>query len=64
MVLQTKMPADNERFAERGALPTRKILCGKEVCRPHESLLEAAPASSRHPVVRKRTRHALLKTTC
>ena len=42
MVLQTKMPADNERFAERGALPTRKILCGKEVCRPHESLLEAA----------------------
>ena len=47
------MPAPNERFGARAAVPTRKGLCEIEVCRPHASLLEAAPASSRHHVVGK-----------
>ena len=44
------MPAYNERFGARAAVPTRKMLCEIEVCRPHESLLEAATAPSRWDV--------------
>ena len=48
--MKTKSTAANERFGARAAVPTRKMLCEIEVCRPHESLLEAAPASSRRHV--------------
>jgi len=42
-----------ERFGARGAVVPQKILCEIERLSPAGNLVEAPPAPSRHPVVRR-----------